>query len=52
MVSLDSILSSSLIAWIILAIIGINLYLKKTGKTFVEMVKEILGFFKGLQEEE
>lgn len=47
--SIDSILNSSLIVWIALIVIAINFYLKKTGKTFKEMIDGIIEFFKGHQ---
>jgi hypothetical protein len=48
---IDSILTSSAIVWIILILFAINLYLRKTGKTFPEMIKGIIEFFNGITEE-
>ncbi len=48
--SIDSILSSSLIVWVVIIFGIIHLYLKKTGKTFKEMIDGITEFFKGYQQ--
>lgn len=39
-----------IVYFILFFIIPISIYLKKTGKTFIEMVKGIIEFFKGINE--
>ena len=49
---IDTVLTSSLIVWILLIIGVLHLYLKKTGKTLPELIKEIIAFFNSLGGEE
>jgi hypothetical protein len=51
MASLDSILNSSAIVYIMLIGFFIHVYLKRTGKTFAEMCTEIKEFFQNVKEE-
>ena len=49
---IDEFLTSSAIVWIIILIGILHLYLKKTGKTFVEFIRDIRDAVTGLTEEE
>lgn len=37
----DNLLSSSLVAWLIIIFLILNIYLKKTGKTLPELIRDI-----------
>lgn len=47
----DNIFNSSFIVWFIIGIGLFHLYLRKTGKTFLDVVHDIRDFFSGLTED-
>lgn len=49
---IDKVFNSSLIVYILLFGLIIHIYLKKTNQTFLEMVKRITAFVRGLQEDD
>lgn len=48
---LDDLLNSSMIVYILLILFGISFYLKKTGKTFPEMIRGIIDTVNSFKEE-
>lgn len=48
---IDNLLTSSAIVWIIILFGIVSLYLKKTGKTFLDMIHDIQEFLSGLMED-
>jgi len=49
---IDNLLTSSTIVWVLIGIGALHLYLRKTGKTLPELIKEIIAFFNSLGGEE
>lgn len=47
----DSILTSSVLIWAVILLGILHFYLRKTGKTLLEFIKEIKDFFNGLMED-
>ena len=48
---IDNIFNSSFIVWFLILIGLIHVYLKKTGKTFLDVIRDIRDFFSGLMGE-
>lgn len=49
---LDELLSSSFIVWFIIGIGILHVYMRRTGKTFLDIIQDIREFFSGLVEEQ
>lgn len=49
---IDNVLTSSAIVWILIGLGALHLYLKKTGKTILDLIHDIRDFFSGLTEGE
>lgn len=41
---------SAIVYFLLFFILPMTIYLKKSGKTFVELVKEVIEFFRGINE--
>ena len=52
MTIIDKIVTSSAIVYLMLVAFGIHIYLKKTGKTFLEMCQQIKEFIRETRAEE
>lgn len=48
---IDNFLSSSAIVWIVIGFGILHLYLKKTGKTMLDLIHDLQDFFSGLGED-
>ena len=48
---IDSLFSSSIIVYILIIFFILQIYLRRTGKTLIEMVRDIKDFFQDVQEE-
>lgn len=48
---IDDFFSSSIIVYILITFFILHIYLKKTGKTLIEMVRDIKDFLQGVREE-
>ena len=48
---IDSLFSSSIIVYILIIFFILQIYLRRTGKTLIEMVRDIKEFFQDVQEE-
>lgn len=45
---IDNILGSPIFVWIVIAVLIISIYIKKTGKTFPEVINSMVDFFKSI----